>query len=294
MKHLNVYWTLATSLGIWFLFLHSPPILSERKVLYWNHENHTLETNDAPFLLHLIGSYVIYIICMLNTLYTPSCSTMTLIGGTAVVKARSMHVWMGRCAMIAGYMSFALGVYLAWGQHETPPLGFSVGITAGGIAQMYCQITGHYAICEYRRLKQLVHSLEHQEDDGQRQPSSLVELEDATDKMQNALHRHIYSMLAIFLLACGIPAGMRLSGDLSRGNGIANSILAMLVFASLVMMQRQMFRHFVHINEPEQREPGEDTTSHSTVETLFNSIDAAEGETLFSCKYRQPLLSNSG
>eukprot|EP00816_Leptocylindrus_hargravesii_P008072 CAMPEP_0196801500 /NCGR_PEP_ID=MMETSP1362-20130617/1262_1 /TAXON_ID=163516 /ORGANISM="Leptocylindrus danicus, Strain CCMP1856" /LENGTH=219 /DNA_ID=CAMNT_0042172499 /DNA_START=285 /DNA_END=944 /DNA_ORIENTATION=+ len=219
---------------------------------------------------------------------------MTLIGGTAVVKARSMHVWMGRCAMIAGYMSFALGVYLAWGQHETPPLGFSVGITAGGIAQMYCQITGHYAICEYRRLKQLVHSLEHQEDDGQRQPSSLVELEDATDKMQNALHRHIYSMLAIFLLACGIPAGMRLSGDLSRGNGIANSILAMLVFASLVMMQRQMFRHFVHINEPEQREPGEDTTSHSTVETLFNSIDAAEGETLFSCKYRQPLLSNSG
>uniref|UniRef100_A0A6U2SA18 Uncharacterized protein n=1 Tax=Leptocylindrus danicus TaxID=163516 RepID=A0A6U2SA18_9STRA len=255
MKHLNVYWVLATSLGLWFLFLHSPPILSERKVLYWNNENHTLETNDAPFLLHLIGSYLIYLICMLNTLYTPSCSTLTLIGGTAAVKARSVHVWMGRCAMIAGYLSFALGVYIAcWGQLV------AILTTVVGIIHMIWQITGHYAICEYRRLKQLVHSLEHRGDDEQSQPSSVGELEDAKIKMHKALYTHIIRMLAIFVVSHGAIAGVFLSRVLSRGNGIAYYIIMNLVFVSLLIMHYRMYRHFVHQNELEQREAGENET----------------------------------
>merc|ERR1712232_1108328 len=163
----------------------------------------------------------------MGTLHTPSHSTVTLMGGSAVVKARSVYVWMGCCAMLTGCLSFpgSIMVAVSVGLLESPKL--AIWTTIMIILQMMWQITGHFAICEYRRLKQLVHSLEHQGYDEQSQPSSLGllsspgELEDAKIKMHKALYIHFNQILALFLLMYGAIAGLVLSIVLSQGIGTA-------------------------------------------------------------------------
>ena len=99
LKNINIYWLGATILAIWFLFIHSPPILIERKVLH-----------DLPFLTHLIGAYSLYLACIFNTLFTPS----TLNG-----KSRYLHVYMGRLSLIAGMIGFMYGLFCSWWPKNT-------------------------------------------------------------------------------------------------------------------------------------------------------------------------------
>ena len=133
-KNFNIYWLTTTMLAVWFLFVHSPPLLKSRNV--------SLST-DAPFVYHLIGSYSIYITCIINTLITPSI-------------AKFAHVYIGRIGMILGVLGFIFGLYLSWYPHRPngrPPLEFSIGITIGGIAQILLQFHGYKCIKQYQTLR---------------------------------------------------------------------------------------------------------------------------------------------
>ena len=43
-KNISGYWTFATCLCVWFLFLHSPPLIAERRM-----------HRDIPLASHLAG-----------------------------------------------------------------------------------------------------------------------------------------------------------------------------------------------------------------------------------------------
>ena len=80
-KTFNIYWIFGTTLMVWFLFIHSPPYLYQR---FYNNNN-TDTSFDIPFALHLQGAYTISIVCIINSLITP-----TAFGGNA----RYYHKWI--------------------------------------------------------------------------------------------------------------------------------------------------------------------------------------------------------
>jgi peptidoglycan biosynthesis protein MviN/MurJ (putative lipid II flippase) len=57
--------------------------------------------------------------------------------------------------MVSGLVSFGLGAYCAWWPYrETrPPIGFAIGITFGGIAQVIAQRSGYNAIMAIQCIK---------------------------------------------------------------------------------------------------------------------------------------------
>ena len=199
LKNVSIYWIFASSIAIWFLFVHSPTFIIRRKVY-----------NDWPLATHMIGAYTIYLACIVNTLFTPST-----LGG----KARPWHVWIGRIAMISGLVSFGLGLYCAWWPYRpiTPPMGFSLGITIGGIAQIFTQRSGYLAIKRFNALKAKVNDMERSKKQGD-------ELEELKKQKESALRTHIYNMVALFVAACGIPAGMRIADMLPEKFGIVRLI----------------------------------------------------------------------
>jgi len=173
LKNVNIYWIFASSLAVWFLFVHSPPILIKRQV--WK---------DLPFTSHLMGAYTIYLSCIINTVLTPS----TRVGSFS-------HVWIGRIGMMAGLFSFVFGLYCAWWPWRSvkQALGFSIGITVGGVMQITTQMAGYRAIKKYQYLKTLGSA------------ADSIELE-------RAIKTHVYNMIGLFVAACGIPAALRLAG----------------------------------------------------------------------------------
>lgn len=241
LKNLNIYWFIGTTLGIWLLFIHSPPILRDRKVLYWDSAEHTLQTNDLLFLLHLVGVYTIYIVCMFNTLFTPSTTTTFL--WSNAIRFRTMHIIMGRIGMVAGYIGFIIGSYLAWWR-VTESMGFSVGITLGGIIQVYLQIRGHAAIRRYQRLKAETNALMGLQETKERYQSSVLEVE-----MKDALQEHITCMVALFLLACGIPAAVRVSDALAQDNDVMNSLVLIAIITGLNVIHGPMSRTYNGIGD---------------------------------------------
>jgi hypothetical protein len=185
MPSRSIYWFFAAALAIWFLFIHSPPILLERHAF-----------SDFPFVAHLLGAYSIYIACIVNTLITPS---------TYHGKGHRWHVRIGRVGMGFGLISFVFGVYCTWWPYRTnrPPLGFSIGITIGGILQIAAQYIGYTAIKTYQALKVQVNEMEKCNLHGEA-------LDTLKHQMDSALRNHVYCMVSLFVAACGVPAGMRL------------------------------------------------------------------------------------
>ncbi|KAI2491184.1 hypothetical protein MHU86_23379 [Fragilaria crotonensis] len=204
-KNLTIYWVVASSIAIWFLFIHSPKFIVRRKVYA-----------DFPLATHLIGAYSIYLSCMFNTLFTPS----TLDG-----KARPWHVWIGRIGMVFGLVSFAFGLYCAWWPYRpiTPPFGFSIGITIGGVAQIITQRAGYQAIQRFYVLKAKVMEIEEATGESE-------ELETLKTQKETALRTHVYNMVALFVSACGIPAGLRIADLLPTQLGIARYIGVITIF----------------------------------------------------------------
>jgi len=193
-KNVNIYWLSATGLAIWFLFVHSPPLLRSRNVF-----------QDAPFLGHLIGAYSIYLSCIHNTLVTPS------------VKASS-HIMVGRVGMALGVIGFMFGMYCSWwpGRDPLPPLGFSIGITIGGVAQMGLQIAGYSAIRRFQKLRDQLDESTPEQDS-----FLLVDREELERQKKKALIAHIDSMVSLFVIACGTPAALRLAPSLGFGGDYA-------------------------------------------------------------------------
>ena len=132
--------------------------------------------------------------CTHNTLLTPS---------TFKGAARKFHLWIGRIGLLLGVMGFVTGAILVWFIYDyTENWGFSVGITFGGIQQMIAQYRGYKAIRSFRNIKLQIVSGEYK---GEKE---LIILQDEQDKQ---LSIHIENMVALFVMACGIPALIRIS-----------------------------------------------------------------------------------
>jgi hypothetical protein len=131
--------------------------------------------------------------CVHNTLLTPST-----FGGAA----RPFHIAIGRLGLILGIVGFVSGFILTWLSDETYDIGFSVGITIGGFSQIFAQYNGYMAIQKYKSIKAQIET-SHFNDQRKR-----FELEDEQDKH---LILHIGNMIGLFILACGIPALIRIA-----------------------------------------------------------------------------------
>lgn len=201
-KNLNFYWLAFTGLAIWFLFIHSPPLLIQNDVY-----------NDIPFAAHLAGAYLINIACIVNTMSTPS----TLNG-----KARGLHIFVGRVGMVAGALGFVFGVVCAWWPtRDLPPTGFRIGITIGGCAQLLYQYLGYRAIKRYQTLKQQVLEIE----------ASSVVLDDRIrleSDRDEALAEHIVNMVALFVVGCSAPGMVRLVLMFTRLPALVSLVVAII------------------------------------------------------------------
>lgn len=205
-KNAHVYWVATSAIAIWFLFIHSPPILIERRVFH-----------DPPFLFHLIGAYTIYLACMFNTLFTPS-----MLDG----KARPLHVFVGRVGMVAGVLGFIGGLYCSWWPSRNMDKGFAIGVTIGGSFQVFFQLKGYRAIKNYKRLKVQIEEMMITETNG-------PDLADLTLQKDKALEIHIFSMIGVFLPACSIPATIRIVDMIPNPNLGVISLVGIITLLNL-------------------------------------------------------------
>jgi hypothetical protein len=179
---LNFSWAMATAICFWFLFIHTPFYLMAK------------DNSFEPLTyVHLFGAYSIYLTCVHNTLLTPSA-----LNGAA----RPLHIWIGRAGLILGVFGFISGFTLVWFIYgpEGVGWGFAIGITYGGFAQMQLQFAGYRAIQQYKRVKTQIESLQY---------TSQGELYSLQDEQDKHLSSHILCMINLFVLACGIPALIR-------------------------------------------------------------------------------------
>jgi len=125
-----------------------------------------------------------------------------------------------------------LGAYCAWSPFRpNHNQGFAIGITIGGVFQIWAQIMGYLSIRKYQKLKREVDELtsyvagEEMSDmkygsmdengfgvDGMEPSTKIDEL---TLERDNALKMHIKYMVGLFVVACGVPAAMRIVGSIS-------------------------------------------------------------------------------
>lgn len=212
-KNLSAPWALSATLAVWFLFVHSPPLLHER---FGSVPAFFVE--DPPFAVHLLGAYAVYLACVHNTLLTPSC-----LDG----RAGPYHVYVGRIGMVAGLVGFALGAYCAWSPHRGTDRGFAIGITIGGAMQVLAQVGGYASIRRYQILKREAGELTASIPDKvgeetyygsmnekQARPS-FTRLDQLTSEMNRALRMHVKCMVGLFAVACGVPALLRIVGDIA-------------------------------------------------------------------------------
>jgi hypothetical protein len=101
-------------------------------------------------------------------------------------------------------------------------LGFSIGITIGGVAQIATQCAGYVAIQKYQQIKlqleRYTSNKQHDDDDDD------LPVKELRRKSQVALKTHAYNMVFLFVAACGIPAGLRIADMLPVSWGIARTI----------------------------------------------------------------------
>jgi len=211
-------WAAATSLCIYFLFIYAPKHLALEKT----------DTIPPLLIIHLIGAYSIYLACVHNILITPRCFNG---------RARPFHVWIGRFGLILGVVGFVSGVIVTWVVNDyTQNMGFSIGITIGGILQMYLQTSGYVSIRHFTKIREQILTSEY------KNKEELYALEDEQD---THLIRHISSMINLFVFACGVPAIMRLElplGYLLLGCALA-SFLMIRPFIVKLKRKREVERH---------------------------------------------------
>jgi hypothetical protein len=227
-KNVNLPWIAATSLAVWFLFIHTPPFWISRKLF----------ERDGVLAVHIIAAGTIYFSCAHNCIFTPSFTFLT-------IPFKNMHIWVGRIGLLAGVVSFSLGAFLAWSRLGLQSvggttLGFALPITIGGVAQLSAQYNGYKAIRQYKTLNEEItaRTKDYQQTHISKEKEALrVQLEALTLFKQKALRNHIGNMISLFVSACGIPAGIRLA-ELATGekNEVATifAIVAVIGVLSLV------------------------------------------------------------
>jgi hypothetical protein len=228
-KNVNIYWIGATGLAVWFLFIHAPPYFRTHNVLA-----------DAPFMFHLIGAYSIYLACVFNTVVTPSIK-------------RSLHVWVGRVGMILGVFGFLSGLYLCYWpwRLNKPSLDFSIGITIGGVAQVLLQARGYLNIKKFQELRDKLTSSSTtnllaatNESDVLFVPSPENRDRLEQDKLK-ALTAHIDSMISLFVIACGVPAAIRIVGLFGAGGNATLVGLIVVMTVVSAMYQKAILKRII-------------------------------------------------
>ena len=197
------FWALFSILAVWFLFIYAPPHLLERKIM------------ERPlFQLHMLGAYLIYIACIVNTFLVPlsagRVANITFLQNGSVSNmfatlrshSRSIHAKVGTVGNIAGVVALVGGLLLNIFLFNEIETGFIIGISIGGLFQLKFQYRGYLAILKYKKLKQEIASLP--KDDDERRANLMQERDEA-------LRIHIRAMIDLFGSACSIPAAMRLA-----------------------------------------------------------------------------------
>jgi hypothetical protein len=249
-KNLNLPWVVTTSLAIWFLFVHTPPFWIQRKII----------PSDPLLAAHIVAAGTIYMACAHNCLFTPSS---TLIRWGEHKFAKVAHELVGRTGLIAGIGSFFLGAFLAWSRVKVLTLGFAVPITIGGIFQLNGQWQGFVAIRKYKMLKQQIEMLS---GGGRGESTHLFSASDSPDRNRRelvlegllvekriALRQHIGNMISVFVMACGIPAGIRLAEQISGGTNRFVTVLTILTMIGCLNVVTGRYIRVMQPNRLEQR-----------------------------------------
>eukprot|EP00834_Sanchytrium_tribonematis_P006326 NODE_456_length_7225_cov_1.202498.p5 type:complete len:220 gc:universal NODE_456_length_7225_cov_1.202498:6466-7125(+) len=124
--------------GNWNIYLIIASIISLAFVLVLGTIKWIGYTDIKPSSgIHFIAVTITVICCIWNLLHTPSH------GPTY----KQIHRYVGRCAMIFGYIGAISGFIVVWhdkyGQLDS---GFSIGISIGGALQLISQTMGYIAI----------------------------------------------------------------------------------------------------------------------------------------------------
>lgn len=247
-KNLNLPWVAATSLAVWFLFIHTPKFWVQRKLL----------TRDTLLAIHIVAAGTLYLACAHNCMFTPSC---TFPWGKRRMLARLVHEWVGRIGFVAGVISFVLGAFLSWwrlgkvGEGGTK-LGFALPISIGGILQLAAQYNGFISIRKYKRLTQEIAELAQDQDQNdctskELQGRQAQELENLKVEQRKALRLHIGHMVTLFVNACGIPAGIRLV-ELASG-GREGLMITVAIFAAIGILN-MLANYYMRIMKPKHLE----------------------------------------
>ena len=189
-KNMNLYWLGFSGLAAWFLLVHTPAFL-----LHYN------RWKDLLLIIHIAGAGGIVFACVHNALVTPSIH-------------RTLHIAVGRIGLLLGIAGFLTGLYLVWGRHNPDKdQTFGIMITIAGVLQMQLQYKGYLAIKKYQRIKQEIAILSSSNEEGTLSTISRLRKEE-----KSSLKCHIESMIALFVMACGIPAFIRVLDGIPGGN----------------------------------------------------------------------------
>ena len=220
---LNASWVLSTVLCFWFLFIHSPIVLFRK------------DSIEPLLYVHLVGAYSIYLVCVHNTLLTPST-----FGGLA----RPFHIWGGRIGLVLGTIGFFSGCVLTWIVLDPQDdMGFSIGITIGGISQILCQVFGYRSIRLFQEVRAKIKAKEYKNSE------ELLILEDEQDKH---LCVHVIFMVNLFVQACGVPAAIRLGGMM----GVIATVLLILLLICLSYFMAQPILKKIKAKRANERSEG--------------------------------------
>jgi hypothetical protein len=256
---LNLYWFVATSFLLWFLFLHAPRYLYQRMIVAssWTH------VMDVPFFLHLVGAYSLAVSCMINSLLTPR-----YVGSYC-------HIWIGRIGMIGGVIGYIFGLYCCWLPFRSvplPPLSFSIPISIGGFLQVNGQYQGYQSIRRFQSITKQIEGnnamavVENTTNDNyvssyqgsSNDDLSLLSSSSLIQQQQNELTNHITHMIGVFVFGCGIPGMIRFIGMVLPN--LAENIMTYIIAIALLHVfvycyVRRMVTSMIRIVPPSSPKP---------------------------------------
>lgn len=256
-KNLNLFWAAGTGLAVYFLFVHAPQYLA------------TIDISPTLWI-HIFGVYPIYLACIHNTLITP----------TTFSWARGFHVWVGRIGLVLGVMGFITGVILEWSNLDPDELGGAIGVTVGGTIQMTAQFFGYRAIKRHQRFKkELAEIIARHGLDGDDSDIDKKNIDDLREKRDAALISHVYNMLGVFLLGCGIPSMNRLP---FKQHGWIYYLL-IVVFVVVMMVWGKVIERRIRANSDRQQkvdgeiEPCQQREASATTEIVVGLQQSDRG-----------------